>query len=92
MSKVPPGRRCESDESSAGGLGDGAGAGEPSNSPDGAGIGEASTDSADGIPSECDDSVVGTGLLKKEGRPLILSRIDSNLRIGIEDKVFAGRR
>ena len=39
MSKVPPGRRCESDEGPSDGLGHGAGVGEPS-------------DNADEIPSE----------------------------------------
>ena len=47
MSKVPPGRRCDSDEGSADGLGVSGGAGEASNSPDGAGGGEL-TDSFDG--------------------------------------------
>ena len=65
MSKVPPRRRCKSDEDSADGLEDGGGAVEASNSPDEAGIGELSDSpdgadvgepsvSADGIPSERD--------------------------------------
>ena len=59
MPKVPPG------EVSTDGLGGGAGAGEPSNSPDGAGVEEPS-DSAGGTPSgrDGDDDLVGTGLLK----------------------------
>ena len=93
MSKVPPGCRCES--GSADGLGDGGGAGEASDSLDGAGVGELS-DSADGIRSECDgdgdDNLVGTpGLLRKESRPLILSRIDSN-RFGMVDEAIARSR
>ena len=101
VSKVPPGRRCESDEGSA----DNGVSGEPSNSPDGAGVGELSdspdgacigepSDSADGIPSECDgeDKLVETGLLRKERPALILSRIDSNLRFGIADEAIARRR
>ena len=39
---MPSGGRCESDEGNADSLGDG-GAGEASNSPDGAGVGEAWT-------------------------------------------------
>ena len=90
MSKVPPGRRCESDEGSADGLGDGAGAG----SPDGTGIGDESelSDSADGIPSECgdgDDGLVGTVFLRKESRLLILSRMDSNLCFAIAEEAIA---
>ena len=45
------------------------------NSPDGAGVRDPS-DGADGIPSDgCDgdDSLGGTGLLRKENQPLILS-------------------
>ena len=87
---MPPGGRCESDEGSADDLGDGD-AGEASNKPDGAGVGEHS-DSADGIPSECDgDDSVGTGLPRKESRPLILSRID-NFCFGIVDEAIARRR
>ena len=84
MPKVPPGGRCESDEGFADGLGDG-GAGEASDSPDGAGVEEPS-DSADGTSSgrDGDDSVVGMGLLKKGNRALTLSRIDS-LCFGIAD-------
>ena len=84
MSKVPPWRRCESDEGSVDDLWDGAGAGEASNRPDGAGVGEPSD--ADGIPSECD---VGTGLLEKESRPLNFSRRDSNVCFGIADEAIA---
>ena len=102
MSKVPPGRLCESDESSAdnGGVAgeasnspDGAGVAELSDSPDGACIGETS-DSAGGISSECDgdDKFVEKGLLKKERPVLILSRIDSNFRFGIADEAIARRR
>ena len=77
---MPSGGRCNSDEGTADSLGDGD-AGNASNSPDGAGIGEAS-DSADRISSECD---AGTGLLEKESRPLNLSRRDSNLCFDIVD-------
>ena len=82
-SKVPLGYQCEPDEISPDGLGDG----------DGAATGEPS-DSADGFPSEFDgdDSVSGTGLLKKESRSLVLSRIDSNLCFGIADEAIANRR
>ena len=98
MPKVPPGGRCESDEGSADGLGDGGSPGLSFDSPDGPGVGEVSdeatvrepSDSADGIPGECDG--VGTGLLKKESRPLILSRIDSNFRFGMVDEAIARRR
>ena len=102
MSKVPRGRRCESNESSAdnGGVAgeasnspDGASVGEPSDSPNGACIGEPS-DSPDGIPSECgdDDKLVEKGLLRKEHPALILSRIDSNFRFGIADEAIPRRR
>ena len=98
MSKVPPSRGCKSDEDSTDGLEDGEGV-EASNIPDGAGIGELpdSPDvagvgkpsvSADGIPSECDGDD-RTDLLRKEGRPLILSRRDSNLCFGIADEAIA---
>ena len=81
MSKVPPGGRCDSGEGSADGLGDGAGAGEPS-------------DSADGTPSgrDGDDGLVGMGLLKRESRALILSRIDSHRCFGIAEEAIARRR
>ena len=93
MSKVPPGGRCESDEGSTDGVEDGDGAGEASNNVDGAGIGGEPSDTADRIPSECDgnDSVVGMCLLKKECRPLILSRIDSNICFAIADEAMAYR-
>ena len=107
MSNVPPGRRCKSDEGPADDIGvvsdspDGGGAREASENPDGAGAGELCdsdgagigepSDSADGIPSECDvdDSLVGTGLLRKKSRLLILSRIDSNLCFGMVDEAIA---
>ena len=83
MSKVPP------DEGSA----DGAGAGEPSNGLDGAGVEEPS-DSAGGTPSgrDGDDDLVGTGLLERESRALILSRIESQRCFGIADEAIARRR
>ena len=87
VSKVPPGDRCESDKGSADGLGDGGSAGDASNNPDGD-IGEVS-DNADGLPGESD---VGTGLLEKESRRLILSRIDSGLGFGIGDEAMARTR
>ena len=66
---------------SADALGGGAGAAEPSNGPDGAGVGR------DG-----DDGLVGTGLLKRESRALILSRIDSHRCFGIADEAIARGR
>ena len=92
MPKVPPGSRCEADEGSADGLGDGGGAGEAFNSPDGAGIEEPS-DSADGTSSgrDGDDGVIGMDLLKKGSRALTLSRIDS-LCFDIADEAIARRR
>ena len=104
MSKVPPDRRCESDEGSADGLGDGGDAGEAFNSPDGEDVGELSdssdgasveepSDNTDGIPSECDgdDSLVGTGLLRKKSGALILSRRDFNFCCSIADEIVARR-